>query len=293
MKLPQQDKFGLMNATSQQAYQAAADIQAFLQEDIGTGDVTAAVIPENIQAEAVVVTREAMVMCGQAWFAAVFHALSPEVAVHWFVHDSDVVNADVTLCKLNGPARALLTGERTALNLLQTLSATATVSRHYADAVAGTGCKVLDTRKTIPGLRRAQKYAVACGGCFNHRIGLYDGVLIKENHIISAGSIAKAVAMARQQSPVQVEVEVETLEEFHQAIAAKADRIMLDNFSLNHMQMAVVMNDGEVELEASGNITLDNIRAVAETGVDYISIGALTKNIKAIDLSMRINLVAS
>ncbi len=273
--------------------QVAADIQTYLQEDIGSGDITAAIIPENVQAEAVVVTREAMVLCGQAWFAAVFHALNPAVSVHWFVQDGDVVNADVTLCKLKGPACALLTGERTALNLLQTLSATATVSRQYADAVAGTGCKVLDTRKTIPGLRLAQKYAVTCGGCYNHRIGLYDGVLIKENHIISAGSIAQAVTVARQQSLVQVEVEVETLDEFQQAIAAKADRIMLDNFTLNEMQMAVVMNDGAIELEASGNITLDNIRAIAETGVDYISIGALTKNIKAIDLSMRINLVES
>ncbi len=267
------------------------DISAYLQEDIGTGDITAAIIPEILQAEAAVMTREPMVLCGQAWFAAVFKYLNTDVAIHWLVQEGDISNAGVSLCTLKGPARALLTGERTALNLLQTLSATATVARQYADAVAGTGCKVLDTRKTIPGLRNAQKYAVACGGCYNHRIGLYDGVLIKENHIIAAGSIANAVSLARQQSSVPVEVEVESLQEFQQAIAAKPDRIMLDNFSLDDMRTAVAMNTNEIELEASGNITLENIRTIAETGVDYISIGALTKNIKAIDLSMRVNLV--
>jgi len=195
------------------------------------------------------------------------------------------------LCRIKGPARGLLTGERTALNLLQTLSATASIARQYARAVDGTGCKVLDTRKTIPGLRQAQKYAVACGGCYNHRIGLYDGVLIKENHIIAAGSIAKAIQTARTLSTVAIEVEVESLAELRDAIAAKPDRIMLDNFSLEDMRIAVEFNNGEIELEASGNIDLDNIRAVAETGVDYISIGALTKNIKAVDLSMRIKLV--
>jgi nicotinate-nucleotide pyrophosphorylase (carboxylating) len=269
------------------------DISTYLQEDIGTGDITAAIISETVQAEAVVMTREPMVLCGQAWFAAVFRHLSADVAIHWLVQEGDISNAGVSLCTLKGPARALLTGERTALNLLQTLSATATVAKQYADAVAGTGCKVLDTRKTIPGLRNAQKYAVACGGCYNHRIGLYDGVLIKENHIIAAGSIAKAVLLARQQSSAPVEVEVESLQEFQQAIAAKPDRIMLDNFSLDDMRTAVAINAGAIELEASGNITLENIRTIAETGVDYISIGALTKNIKAIDLSMRINLVTA
>jgi nicotinate-nucleotide pyrophosphorylase (carboxylating) len=184
----------------------------------------------------------------------------------------------------------LLTGERTALNLLQTLSATATVARQYADAVSGTRCKVLDTRKTIPGLRNAQKYAVACGGCYNHRIGLYDGVLIKENHITAAGSIAQAIRAARELTSVPVEVEVESMQEFLEAIAAKPDRIMLDNFSYEDMVAAVKLNTG-IELEASGNIDLDNIRVVAETGVDYISIGALTKNVRAVDLSMRIKLV--
>jgi nicotinate-nucleotide pyrophosphorylase (carboxylating) len=269
------------------------DISAYLQEDIGSGDITAAIIPETVQAEAVVITREAMVLCGQPWFDAVFKHLNADVAILWLAQEGDAVSAGATLCNLSGSARALLTGERTALNLLQTLSATATVAKQYADAVAGTGCKVLDTRKTIPGLRKAQKYAVACGGCYNHRIGLYDGVLIKENHIIAAGSIAKAVQMARQQSSVPVEVEVESLPEFQEASAAKPDRIMLDNFSLADMRTAVAMNQHAIELEASGNITLENIRSIAETGVDYISIGALTKNIKAIDLSMRINLVTA
>ena len=267
------------------------EVSAFLEEDIGSGDITAAIIPETVQAEAVVITRETMVLCGQAWFDAVFKQLDDSVSITWLVSEGDITAPGVSLCKLKGQARALLTGERTALNLLQTLSATATVARQYADAVAGTGCKVLDTRKTIPGLRQAQKYAVKCGGCHNHRIGLFDAVLIKENHIIAAGSIAQAVAIARQQAEVPVEVEVENLAELQEAIAAKPDRIMLDNFSLDDMRTAVAMNAEGVELEASGNITLDNIRSIAETGVDYISIGALTKNIKAIDLSMRITLV--
>jgi nicotinate-nucleotide pyrophosphorylase (carboxylating) len=271
--------------------QQLADISTYLKEDIGSGDITAAIIPETVQAEAVVITRETMVLCGQAWFDAVFKYLNVDVSILWQVQEGDTVSAGTILCKLSGSARALLTGERTALNLLQTLSATATVAKQYADAVAGTGCKVLDTRKTIPGLRNAQKYAVKCGDCYNHRIGLYDGVLIKENHIIAAGSIAQAVTIARQQTSVSVEVEVESLQEFKQANAAKPDRIMLDNFSLDDMRTAVAMNQNAIELEASGNITLDNIRTIAETGVDYISIGALTKNIKAIDLSMRINLV--
>lgn len=267
------------------------EIERFLQEDIGAGDLTAAIIPETVQAEAVVVTREKLVLCGQTWFEAVFKTLDSASQVNWLVSEGDIAAPDVTLCKLKGRARALLTGERTALNLLQTLSATATIARQYADAVAGTSCKVLDTRKTIPGLRKAQKYAVACGGCYNHRIGLYDGILIKENHILAAGSIAKAAEAARQQAAVPVEVEVETLQEFAEAIAARPDRIMLDNFSLADLRSAVALNSQEIELEASGNIDLTNIRAVAETGVDFISIGALTKNIRAIDLSMRINFI--
>ena len=268
------------------------EIRSFLEEDIGSGDITAAIIPENAQAQAEVLTREDMTVCGQAWFDAVLKYLDAKVKINWMVAEGAVVKKNTLLCKVSGSARALLTGERTALNLLQLLSATATVSRLYADAVAGTGCKVLDTRKTIPGLREAQKYAVACGGCYNHRIGLYDGVLIKENHIMAAGSITKAIKAARELTSVTVEVEVESMTELAEALAAKPDRIMLDNFSVEALRAAVALNAGVIELEASGNIELKNIRDIAETGVDYISIGALTKHVKAVDLSMRINLVS-
>lgn len=270
--------------------QKTIDITPYLAEDIGTGDITAAIIPEATYAEAEVITREDMVLCGQAWFDAVFKQLNPDIQIDWQVQDGDNVDKNTLLCKLQGSARALLTGERTALNLLQTLSATATVARQYAEAVIGTNCKVLDTRKTIPALRDAQKYAVKCGGCYNHRIGLYDGVLIKENHIMAAGSIAKAVQTARELSTVAVEVEVESLEQLQEALAAAPDRIMLDNFSLDDLRTAVALTQGSVELEASGNIDLTNIRTIADTGVDFISIGALTKHIKAVDLSMRIKL---
>lgn len=268
------------------------EIRSFLEEDIGSGDITAAIIPENAQAQAEVLTREDMTVCGQAWFDAVLKYLDAKVKINWMVAEGAVVEKNTLLCKVSGSARALLTGERTALNLLQLLSATATVSRLYADAVAGTGCKVLDTRKTIPGLREAQKYAVACGGCYNHRIGLYDGVLIKENHIMAAGSITKAIKAARELTSVTVEVEVESMTELAEALAAKPDRIMLDNFTVEALRAAVALNAGVIELEASGNIELNNIRDIAETGVDYISIGALTKHVKAVDLSMRINLVS-
>jgi nicotinate-nucleotide pyrophosphorylase (carboxylating) len=266
------------------------DIRPFLEEDIGTGDLTAAIVPGTVTAEAEVVTREPMVVCGQAWFTAVFNELGPAVRIGWLCAEGEAVKAGAVLCRLAGPARALLTGERTALNLLQTLSATATVARQYAEAVAGTGCKVLDTRKTIPGLRQAQKYAVTVGGCYNHRLGLYDGVLIKENHITAAGSITGAVRLARELTTAPVEVEVETLEQLREALAAAPDRIMLDNFGLDDLRAAVRIAGGRVELEASGNIGLGNIRTIAETGVDYISIGALTKHVKAADLSMRIKL---
>lgn len=266
-------------------------INSFLEEDIGGGDITAAIIPETVNAEAEVITREAMVLCGREGFDAVFKKLDPGIVIHWLIKEGEEIAKNTVLCKLSGPARALLTGERTALNLLQSLSATATLARQYADAVAGTGCKVLDTRKTLPGLRNAQKYAVACGGCHNHRIGLYDGVLIKENHIMAAGSIAKAIHAARMLTTVFVEVEVETLAQLTEALASKPDRIMLDNFSLDDLRTAVKLTAGAVELEASGNIGLDNIRTIADTGVDAISIGALTKNVKAIDLSMRVKLV--
>lgn len=266
-------------------------IRSYLAEDIGTGDITAAIIPEASHAQAQVITREDMMLCGQEWFDEVFKQLDADIQIDWLVKEGESVAKNTLLCKLKGSARSLLTGERTALNLLQTLSATATVSKQYAEAVKGTNCKVLDTRKTIPGLRDAQKYAVKCGGCYNHRIGLYDGVLIKENHIIAAGSIAKAIQTARAFSSVPVEIEVESLEQLQEALAAQPDRIMLDNFSLADLRTAVKLTAGKVELEASGNIDLNNIRTVAETGVDYISIGALTKHIKAVDLSMRIQLV--
>lgn len=268
----------------------SAEIALYLAEDIGSGDITASIVSAETQANATVLTREPMVLCGRAWFDEVFRQLSPQVIVDWQCAEGEGVSANTLLCRLHGPARALLTGERTALNLLQTLSATATVARRYADAVAGTGCKVLDTRKTLPGLRLAQKYAVKCGGCFNHRIGLFDAILIKENHIIAAGSIANAVKLARGYANVPIEVEVEDLDEFAQAFAAQPDRIMLDNFSLADMRTAVELNQKLLELEASGNITLDNIRTVAETGVDFISIGALTKNVVAVDLSMRVEM---
>ena len=269
-----------------------SNLNVFLEEDIGSGDITAAIIPEAAQAYAEVITREAMVMCGQAWFNEVFRQLNSDVLIDWLVVEGDFVPANTLLCTVQGQARALLTGERTALNWVQLLSATATIAKQYADAVAGTGCKVLDTRKTIPGLRDAQKYAVSCGGAYNHRIGLYDGVLIKENHIMAAGSITKAIQVARQLTTVTVEVEVETMAELTEALAAKPDRIMLDNFNLDDLRSAVALTAGKVELEASGNISLDTIRSVAETGVDYISIGALTKHVQAVDLSMRIKVLA-
>ncbi len=272
-------------------YTALINVKPFLDEDIGSGDITAAIISETMQASAKVITRESMVCCGQDWFNAIFKELNTEIQIEWLVAEGQWVEAGTLLCALRGLARPLLTGERAALNLLQTLSATATYVRQYANAVAGTGCKVLDTRKTIPGLRDAQKYAVVCGGCHNHRIGLYDGVLIKENHIMAVGSIAKAVAKARKISDKWVEVEVENMAELQQAMDAKPDRIMLDNFSVSQLREAVKKVAGKVALEASGNISLGNIREIAETGVDYISIGALTKSVIAVDLSMRIDLV--
>ncbi|BCG65157.1 MAG: nicotinate-nucleotide pyrophosphorylase (carboxylating) [Methyloprofundus sp.] len=273
------------------SYSKPIDVQAFLAEDIGSGDITAAIVSATKSASARVITREAMLCCGQEWFTAVFTALQPDIEINWLVTEGQWVQANELLCTLSGLARPLLTGERPALNLLQTLSATATQAHKYAEAVAGTGCKVLDTRKTIPGLRDAQKYAVVCGGCYNHRIGLYDGILIKENHIMAAGSIAEAVAIARQLSDTILEVEVESMDELQQAIVAQPDRVMLDNFTVPQLLVAVKLVAGKIALEASGNISLRNIREIAETGVDYISIGALTKNILAVDLSMRIDLV--
>lgn len=268
----------------------SAEIATFLSEDIGSGDLTAQIIPESTLATANVITRQEMTVCGQAWFNAVFNTLNPEISINWLVAEGDECEENTLLCELKGSARDLLTGERTALNLLQTLSATASTAKQYANAVKGTGCKVLDTRKTIPGLRNAQKYAVCCGGCFNHRTGLYDGVLIKENHIMAAGSIALAVKSAKAITQVPIEVEVESLEEYQQAVKACPNRIMLDNFSITDLKKAVSIHHGDIELEASGDISLQTIRKIAETGVDFISVGSLTKHIKAINLSMRITM---
>ncbi|PAV47648.1 nicotinate-nucleotide diphosphorylase (carboxylating) [Pseudomonas sp. HAR-UPW-AIA-41] len=267
------------------------NVQLALQEDVGAGDITAQLIPAERVATARVITREAAVLCGSAWVNEVFRQLDPRVVVTWNAQDGDKVSADQTLFTLSGPARALLTGERSALNFVQSLSAVATRCRHYADLVEGTPVKLLDTRKTIPGLRLAQKYAVTCGGCHNHRIGLYDAFLIKENHIAACGGIAQAVASARQIAPGKpVEVEVESLEELKQALDAGADIIMLDELSHEDMRTAVQLTAGRAKLEASGGINDSTLRSVAETGVDYISLGTLTKDIKAIDLSMRLTM---
>ena len=261
-----------------------------IEEDVRDGDITAQLIPAATQASARVITREQAVICGVDWVNEVFAQIDPAVQVVWHVKDGDLVKADTLLFELHGNARSLLTGERCALNFLQTLSGTATRCRSYADRVAGTPVKLLDTRKTLPGLRTAQKYAVTCGGCFNHRVGLYDAFLIKENHIAACGGIAAAIATAKKQSPGKpVEVEVETMEELEQALEANADIIMLDDFSIPDMKRAVAITDGKAKLEASGGITDETLRDYAETGVDYISIGSLTKHCTAVDLSMRIN----
>ena len=260
-----------------------------LAEDIGSGDITAQLIPAEQLAEANIITRENCIFCGEAWVEEVFRQLDPKVEIIWHIEDGQQAEANSLLFTLKGSARSLLTGERAALNFVQTLSGTATISKHYADQVAHTGVKLLDTRKTIPGLRTAQKYAVACGGCHNHRIGLYDAFLIKENHIAACGGIAKAVAAARAIAPSKpVEVEVENFAELDQALEAKADIIMLDNFSIGDMKKAVEINAGRAKLEASGNINGQTLIPTAETGVDFISIGGLTKHCRAVDLSMRI-----
>ena len=259
-----------------------------LEEDIGDGDITAQLIPAEQTATARVITREPATLCGQAWVNEVFRQIDPSVTINWQVADGDLVEPDQTLFELSGPARSLLTGERAALNFLQLLSGTATACRTYADMVATTSVKLLDTRKTIPGLRNAQKYAVTQGGCYNHRIGLYDAFLIKENHIAACGGIDKAIITAKQQAPGKtVEVEVENLDELEQALNAGADIVMLDNFSQARMQEAVALNQGRAKLEASGGITTQTLVMYANTGVDYISIGTLTKDCQAIDLSMR------
>jgi nicotinate-nucleotide pyrophosphorylase (carboxylating) len=269
----------------------ADQVQRALAEDIGGGDVTAALVPAGRRGHASVITREPAILCGVPYVNATFQQLDASVQVEWLVAEGDSVTKNETLFKLSGPARALLTGERTALNFLQVLSATATAAHAYAVLIADTGCRVLDTRKTLPGLRTAQKYAVRVGGGQNHRMGLFDMILIKENHIMAAGSIDQAVASARASGArVPVEVEVETLDELRQTIAAGADIALLDEFTLEGMREAVALNraaERPLKLEASGSVTLETIRGIALTGVDYISVGSITKHVRALDLSMR------
>ena len=268
-------------------------VSTALAEDLGghsaiDGDITANLIAVETQATAKVISREPAVFCGKAWVDEVFLQLGNTVTVTWFVADGDLVAADQTLFTLQGPARTLLTGERNALNFVQTLSGVATLTKQYVDKLAGTQCQLLDTRKTIPGLRFAQKYAVTCGGGKNHRIGLFDAYLIKENHIMACGGIAQAISKAKQLQPgKRVEVETENLAELQQALDAGADIVMLDNFDIPMMEAAVALNQGRAKLEVSGNVTIDTLASFAATGVDFISVGALTKHVQATDLSMR------
>ena len=272
----------LLTSIDEVAYQA-------LQEALGGGDLTASLIPGSSRSKAVLITREDAVICGTCWFNSIFTQLDDHIAIDWKVADGDEIRKNQELCYLTGPTRPILIGERTAMNFIQTLSGTATVARQYARVLEGTKTKLLDTRKTIPGLRQAQKYAVRMGGGVNHRLGLFDGILLKENHITAAGSITRAVYAAKKRYPdIDVEVEVETLAQLKEAIDAHAEIIMLDNFSLEDTREAVRINAGKALLEASGGFDIDALRATAETGVDYISVGALTKHVQAIDLSMRI-----
>jgi len=269
----------------------AADVERVFAEDIGTGDATADLLPAHASASATLTCREDAVMAGIDWFNACFRRLDPQVQIEWTVRDGDRVAAGSVICRLSGQARALVSAERSALNFLQLLSGTATTTAAYVAAVAGSGVRVLDTRKTVPGLRLAQKYAVRCGGGHNHRVGLYDAILVKENHIIAAGGIKAAADAARRLHPVLLlEIEVENLDELQQALDAGADRIMLDNFTLPLMREAVAIAKGRAELEISGNVDLSTIGDYASTGVDYISVGALTKHVRAVDLSLRLQL---
>jgi nicotinate-nucleotide pyrophosphorylase (carboxylating) len=272
-------------------------VDAALREDIGRGDVTAALVPAEQQVRGAIVTREAAVLCGRAWADETYRRLDPRVQLQWRAADGDRLNSGQVICEIAGPARPVLTGERTALNFLQLLSATATQARRFVDAVAGTGCRILDTRKTLPGLRSAQKYAVRCGGADNHRMGLYDRVLIKENHIAAAGSLGSAVRAAASLAPgLVVEVEVESLAELEAALEAAPDIVMLDEFTPADMRAAVALNrarSSPVKLEASGSVSLETVRAIAETGVDYVSVGGLTKHVRAVDLSMRLEFSGS
>jgi nicotinate-nucleotide pyrophosphorylase (carboxylating) len=269
------------------------NVAAALAEDVGTGDLTAQLIASERLSRATVISREPAVLCGTEWVSCCFRKLDPSIALTWKVADGDRVVPDQVICEIEGPARALLTGERTALNFLQMLSGVATRARQYADLVTGTRAQIVDTRKTLPGLRLAQKFAVKCGGGGNHRLGLYDAILIKENHIIAAGSIAAAVAAAKKIAESTagqckfIQVEVENLDELQQALNAGATMVLLDNMSLAQMREAVALTAGRAVLEASGNVNLDTVRGIAETGVDRISVGALTKDVRALDLSMR------
>jgi len=264
-------------------------VQQALREDIRTGDINALLIPESRQATAQVISRESAILAGSAWFNSVFQQIDPSVKIQWEVQEGQEVSPNQRLCTLSGAARTLLTGERTALNFLQVLSGTATQARRYVQAVQHTHAKILDTRKTLPGLRSAQKYAVLCAGGVNHRMGLYDAFLLKENHIAAAGSISAAVAAAQKLRPeLPIEVEVETLAQIPEAIAAGATRLLLDNFTLEMLREAVALVQGKVSLEASGGVNLETVVAIAETGVDFISVGAMTKDVRALDLSMRI-----
>lgn len=267
-----------------------SEVARALAEDVGTGDVTAALLPTECIAEAEILAREPLLVCGQEWVNEVFRQVDPTIKINWLVSEGAYLDTPKTLATIHGPARTVLTAERTALNFLQTLSATATAVHRYVLQLKGSKTRLLDTRKTIPGLRKAQKYAVRCGGGVNHRMGLYDAFLIKENHIKACGSVAHAIALARQSiHPLLVEVEVETLEELREALDAHPDRILLDNFSIPMLEAAVRMNQPQYcELEASGGVTLENLAQVAATGVDFISVGAVTKSVKAIDLSLLI-----
>ncbi len=266
----------------------ADDVSRALAEDMGAGDVSARLIPMELVMRGRIVARENCILAGLAWAEAAFRRVSNRIEITWHVHDGNPVAAGDYLCTIKGPARALLTAERTALNFLQTLSGTATTTRAYVDAVAGTGAKILDTRKTLPGLRLAQKYAVTCGGGQNHRLGLFDMVLLKENHIMAAGSISAAVHQSRIINPdIPLEVEVETLAQLEEALSVGVTQILLDNFDLNGLRAAVAMNQNRAQLESSGNVDLSTVASVAQTGVDFISIGALTKHVRAIDLSLR------
>ena len=266
------------------------DVRRALMEDIGSGDITAQLIPEESTSSGHILCRDSAILCGCDWVEEVFRQLDESISIHWRLHDGGITRENDIVCEFSGNSRALLTGERTALNFLQTLSATATITGLYADAVKGTRAKILDTRKTLPGMRLAQKYAVACGGGHNHRMGLYDAILIKENHVAAAGSVKAALARASSIAgpDIDIEIEVENLDQLMEALAAGAKHVLLDNFTLEDTVTAVQMNRRRAMLEASGGITLDNVKDIAKTGVDYISVGELTKNVIAVDFSMRL-----